>query len=164
LPRCVWTCHRNANASCNLVEDSMHTACLPLESVNLHLFSGSRMFIFWKWERRVESLDASRKENAGAILRSRGLFVVYTYKRFVAAQARSATEHVRYNYQHLAHKALHCIRYERACRSACNAVVIFSARAPDYVFTIHLTVKTLNFFSRNSIDDIGKHNQRRRLI
>lgn len=45
-------------------------------------------------------------------------------------QARSATGHVRYNYQHLAHKALHCIRYERACRSACSAIVIFSARAP----------------------------------
>lgn len=146
----------------NLVEDSMRTASRECEFVPV---LWSRMFIFWGWEGRVESLDASRKENAGAILRSRGPFVVYIYKRFAAAQARSATGHVRYNYQHLAHKALHCIRYERACRSACNAIVIFSPRAPDYVFTIHLTVKTLNFLKTSSMilertikdDDLYKH-------
>lgn len=70
-------------------------------------------------------------------------------------QARSATGHVRYNYQHLAYKALHCIRYERACRSAWQCSHnIFSSR-PQLRFYDILDGQNVEFL-RSCIDDIGK--------
>jgi len=133
---------------CNLIKDSVHVVSRERGFTPVLRF---RMFIFWGWKRRVESLDASRKENAGASFVAEDCLSCIHTNGSRQTQARSATRHVRYNYQHLAHKALHCIRYERACRSTCSAVVIFSARAPTTFFTIHLTARTLNFLETTSM-------------